>query len=116
MKNTKTVSKDFQFYPAVLDEAFDKTMENYRRYVAVRNFEASEKNQAIKEYNRDLKKNNSFSKDFDTYFKNKYRHLGVEAYNEKVNYYRPYNVLILKRKFKIIKYIQEVNFIKKLNP
>lgn len=113
-------------YPAIIDEAFAQTMDNYRKHVAMKNFQCDEENELIDAHNRVVrqyrKKNKAGNWINDlTEVQIEYSRLFIENkqnkalnptdYNEKVEAFcKDYGMLIQKKKLITIKYATELIF------
>lgn len=104
-------------YPAISNENFHQTMENYRKHVALVNFQSTEENELIEEHNNLVKKFKNESKlnhwelEYSEIFKKKNSYLTTADYNKKVDSFcKEYGMLIEKKKFAIIKYADESVF------
>ncbi|MBQ0907504.1 hypothetical protein KBJ98_02180 [Flavobacterium sp. F-328] len=113
-------------YPAIIDEAFSQTMDNYRQYIAHKNFRADAENELIADHNRMVRqyrkkdKNGSYINNLTDiqqeysrlFLENKsYKVLNPTEYNEKVDEFcKTYGMLIQKRKLITVKYPTELIF------
>lgn len=106
-------------YPAIIEEAFSSTMDNYRKYVALKNFQVSEANDLIKLWNKTVRK---FKKEnlqslsevqlqFSKQFPKTHKSLDPTTYNEKVEaFVKEYGMLVQKKKMITIKPTAELVF------
>ncbi|MFY0481644.1 hypothetical protein ACI6PS_03490 [Flavobacterium sp. PLA-1-15] len=106
-------------YPAIIEEAFSGTMDNYRKYVALKNFQVSEENGLIQEWNKTVRK---FKKEnlaaltevqlqFSKQFPKTHKSLDPTTYNAKVDdFVKEYGMLVQKKKMLTIKPTAELVF------
>lgn len=116
---TEPDSQNMAVYPAIIDEAFAATMDNYRKFAALKNFQVSEENHKISEFNRNVR---SFKKlnrhsltevqlEFATRFPKTYRSLNPTDYNEKVDeFVKDYGMIVQKKKMITLKPMAEMVF------
>lgn len=113
-------------YPAIIEEAFAQTMDNYRKFVAMKNFQCSEENTIIEEHNKKVRLYRKKDKQGQwinnlTDVQIEYSRLFVEnksnkalnptEYNLKVDEFcKNYGMLVQKRKLVTIKYATELVF------
>lgn len=113
-------------YPAIVEEAFAQTMDNYRKHVALKNSQYSEENAQIDEHNRMVRLYRK--KDKQGQWINKLTDIQVEYsklfidnkrnkalnptdYNEKVEEFcNEYGMIVQKKKLITIKYATELVF------
>ncbi|WP_330442048.1 hypothetical protein [Flavobacterium sp. C4GT6] len=107
-------------YPAFTDEAFSKTMNNYRAFIAEYNTRTHEENEAIKSHNDkvkqllQLKENEKLTEDkavFIQFFPKRYKNLSDREYNKEIEK-QPAELqkLLLKRRIQTVKYSTEQIF------
>lgn len=113
-------------YPAIIDEAFAQTMDNYRKHVATKNFQCEEENELIEAHNRVVRQFRKKDKAGNwinnlTKIQIEYSRLFVENkqnkalnptdYNIKVDEFcAEYGMLVQKKKLITIKYATELIF------
>lgn len=104
-------------YPAIVEEAFAQTMDNYRKHVALKNFQCSEENGLIDEHNRVVrifKKQNQLTDiqtEYSRLFVKNNQSLNPTDYNEKVEEFcNEYGMIVQKKKLITIKYATELVF------
>lgn len=104
-------------YPAIIEEAFAMTMDNYRKYIASYNFKTQAENELIQKYNASVTqfcKENSLTeiqKRFKDFFLQKNKSLKPRAYNEQVEIFgNDYGLVIEKKKVQSVKYATEIVF------
>lgn len=106
-------------YPSIKDEAFSGTMDNYRKYVALKNFQLSEENHLINVFNqnsRNFKKENkhTIAPDVLKYaelFPKLNKKLTPTEYNQKVDEFaKEHGMLVRKKKLITIKPMAEMVF------
>ena len=92
-------------YPAIIEEAFSATMDNYRKYIASYNFKSEAENELIKKHNIAVEqfcKENRLSEvqiAFKDVFLKSKKHLKPRAYNEAVNEFcKEYGIIVQKKK------------------
>ena len=104
--------RTFAVYPAIIEEAFSGTMNNYRKFVALKNFMFCEENDRINQYNRNVVKflkENKFKLtevqlQFSQIFIKSKKSLRPVQYNEKVDEFNnQYGLLVRKKKIQTIK-------------
>lgn len=114
-----TESQTMAVYPAIIDEAFSATMDNYRKFAALKNFQVSEENDRIKQFNnnvRNFKKENRLALsevqlEFSQRFPKTYKSLNPTDYNEKVDEFaKEYGMLVQKKKMITLKPTAELVF------
>lgn len=114
-----TDSQTMAVYPAIIDEAFSATMDNYRKFAALKNFQVSEENDRIKQFNnnvRNFKKENRLALsevqlEFSQRFPKTYKSLNPTDYNEKVDEFaKEYGMLVQKKKMITLKPTAELVF------
>ncbi|WP_395043145.1 hypothetical protein [Flavobacterium sp.] len=108
----------FAVYPAIIEEAFAQTMDNFRKYVALKNFQFKEENFKINTYNNNViafkKLNNALCfemfNNVEAFIKNRKSFSPVD-YNEAVEQFNNlYGMLIRKKKLITIKPTAELVF------
>lgn len=121
LKSTQEKQKDsriFAVYPAIIEEAFTQTMDNYRKFVALKNFTFKEENHNINTYNnnvREYRKLNTskcfeMQNNVDAFIKNRKSFSPVD-YNDQVEKFNiEYGMLIRKKKLITIKPTAELVF------
>ena len=104
-------------YPAIIEEAFATTMDNYRKYIASYNFKTQAENELIQKHNALVKqfcKENALTEvqtAFRKVFLLKRRNLKPRAYNEAVNQFcNDYGMIVEKKKIQSVKYATEIVF------
>lgn len=104
-------------YPAIVDEAFSQSMDNYRKYVSVKNFQVSAENELIKSWNqtvRIFRKENNLNEvqtEFSKQFPKTHKNLEPTQYNEKVEeFVKEYGMIVRKKNMITIKPIAEAIF------
>ncbi|QEE49622.1 hypothetical protein FUA48_08510 [Flavobacterium alkalisoli] len=107
-------------YPAIIEEAYSQTMDNYRKYVSDYNFRTLEENELIDKHNSKVKllykseTFNTLSKEhqiFIQFFPKRYKDLSNREYNTEIDK-QPESLskLLLKRRIQTIKYPTEQIF------
>lgn len=108
----------FAVYPAIIEEAFVQTMDNFRKFVALKNFAYKEENYNINSYNNNViafrKLNNALCFDMqnnvEAFIKNR-KTLSPTDYNEQVEKFNSeFGNLIRKKKLITIKPTAELVF------
>lgn len=104
-------------YPAIIDEAFALTMDNYRKHVALKNFQLEEENGLIATHNRMVRlfkketKLTDIQLEFSKLFVKNNKSLNPSDYNEKVaSFCKEYGMVVQKKKLITIKYATELIF------
>lgn len=104
-------------YPAIIEEAFSTTMDNYRKYIASYNFKTEAENEIIKKHNASVTefcKQNLLSEvqtAFRKVFLSSKKSLMPRAYNEAVNEFcKDYGLIVEKKKIQSVKYATEIVF------
>lgn len=106
-------------YPAIIEEAYSSTMDNYRKFVALKNFQVQEENILINQFNqnvRDFKSENKLSIEVDVLkyaelFPKLNKKLEPIEYNEKVEEFtKEHGMLVWKKKLITIKPTAEMVF------
>ncbi len=104
-------------YPAIIEEAFSTTMDNYRKYIASYNFKTQAENELILKHNTSVKqfcKDNSLTevqREFRRVFLLNRKNLKPRAYNEAVNQFcNDYGLIVEKKKIQSVKYATEIVF------
>ncbi len=104
-------------YPAIIEEAFATTMDNYRKYIASYNFKTQAENELIQKHNTSVKqfcKENALT-EVQTAFREVFlmnrKNLKPRAYNEAVNQFcNDYGLIVEKKKIQSVKYATEIVF------
>ncbi|WP_395047997.1 hypothetical protein [Flavobacterium sp.] len=104
-------------YPAIIEEAFSTTMDNYRNYIASYNFKTQTENELIQKHNTSVQqfcKENSLTEvqtEFRKVFLLNRKNLKPRAYNEAVNQFcNDYGLIVEKKKIQSVKYATEIVF------
>ncbi len=104
-------------YPAIIEEAFSATMDNYRKYIASYNFKSQAENELIQKHNTsviEFCKQNPLSEvqtAFIKVFLSSKKNQNPRAYNEAVNEFcKDYGLIIAKKKIQTVKYATEIVF------
>lgn len=104
-------------YPAIIEEAFSATMDNYRKYIASYNFKSQAENELIQKHNTSVEqfcKQNPLTEvqtAFRKVFLSSKKNLKPRAYNEAVNEFcKNYGLIIAKKKIQTVKYATEIVF------
>lgn len=107
-------------YPAIVEEAYAKTMDNYRKYVSEYNFRTLEENELIDKHNSMVKafrQSEAFtklSKDHQVYiefFPKRYKDYTNREYNQEIDEQPEFlSKLILKKRIQTVKYPTEQIF------
>ena len=104
-------------YPAIIEEAFAGTMDNYRKYIASYNFKTQAENELIQKHNTSVKqfcKENELTQiqsEFRKVFLLNRKNLKPRAYNEAVNEFcECYGLIVEKKKIQSVKYATEIVF------
>jgi hypothetical protein len=104
-------------YPAITDEAFAVTMDNYRKHIAAYNFKTSAENDLIDKHNANVRKfliNNQLSevqKEFRKVFILTKKALKPRDYNENADSFcKEYGLIVEKKKIQTVKYATEIIF------
>ncbi|WP_395074583.1 hypothetical protein [Flavobacterium sp.] len=104
-------------YPAIIEEAFSTTMENYRKYIASYNFKTQAENELIEKHNASVAqfcKENELTQiqsEFRKVFVLKKKNLKPRVYNEAVNEFcNDYGLIVEKKKIQSVKYATEIVF------
>jgi hypothetical protein len=104
-------------YPAIIEEAFAATMDNYRKYIASYNFKTQAENELIQKHNTSVKqfcKENSLTEiqtEFRKVFLLNRKNLKPRAYNEAVTQFcNDYGLIVEKKKIQSVKYATEIVF------
>jgi len=111
----------YAVYPSIVGEAYIKTMDNYRKYVAEYNFRTRQENDLIQKHNsavRIYKKNNQLTdieKEYIKIFPAKHSGCNDRQFNQAVDEAGEFGKLILKRKIQTIKPVTEQFFSNFLN-
>jgi len=104
-------------YPAIIEEAFAKTMDNYRKHAALKNFMCIEENDRIAEHNKIVRKYRKENKEMlatvqiDSHFINDKQNkaLNPTEYNLKAEECcKKYGMIVQKRKLITLKYSTEL--------
>lgn len=105
-------------YPAIIEEAFSDTMDNYRKYIASYNFKTRAENELIQAHNHSVKefcKSNALTQ-IQTEYKRLFllhneKNCNPRNYNEEVTQFcTDYGIIVEKRKIQTVKYATEVVF------
>lgn len=105
-------------YPAIIEEAFSSTMDNYRKYIASYNFKTQAENELIQAHNNSVKefcKTNALN-EVQTEYKRLFllhneKNCNARNYNEAVSQFcNDYGIIIEKKKIQTVKYATEVVF------
>ncbi len=106
-------------YPAIMQEAFTATMSNYRKHVALYNFQTNAENQEIKQWNNSLKEYlketqlTQLQSEMKRLFERNenYSLLNSREYNEQViKFCLEYGPILKKKKIQTVKYATELVF------
>lgn len=104
-------------YPAIIEEAFSTTMENYRKYIAGYNFKTQAENELIEKHNVSVEqfcKDNELTQiqsEFRKVFVLNKKNLKPRAYNEAVSEFcNDYGLIVEKKKIQSVKYATEIVF------
>ena len=104
-------------YPAIIEEAFATTMDNYRKYIASYNFKTQAENELIQKHNAsvvELCKQNPLTEvqtAFKKVFLSSKKNLKPRAYNEQVDTFcNDYGLIVEKKKIQTVKYATEIVF------
>ncbi len=104
-------------YPAIIEEAFSTTMDNYRKYIASYNFKTQAENELIQKHNTSVQqfcKQNPLTEiqtEFRKVFLLNRKNLKPRAYNEAVNEFcNDYGLIVEKKKIQSVKYATEIVF------
>ena len=105
-------------YPAIIEEAFSNTMDNYRKYIASYNFKTQAENELIQAHNHSVKefcKSNTLNEIQSEYKRlfllHNEKNVNPRSYNELVtNFCADYGLIVEKKKIQTVKYATEVVF------
>jgi hypothetical protein len=104
-------------YPAIIEEAFSTTMDNYRKYIASYNFKTEEENEFIQRHNTSVEhfckvtELTEVQTEFRKVFLSSKKNLKPRAYNEAVNHFcNDYGLIVEKKKIQSVKYATEIVF------
>lgn len=104
-------------YPAIIEDAFSKTMDNYRTYIAKYNFQTTEENGLIRKFNVAVDTFCNKNKLSEVQLKFReifiFKNLGLKPreYNEKVDEFsKEYGMIVQKRTIPTVKYQTEIIF------
>lgn len=105
-------------YPAIIEEAFSNTMDNYRKYIASYNFKTQSENELIQAHNHSVKefcKSNTLNEIQSEYKRlfllHNEKNVNPRSYNELVtNFCADYGLIVEKKKIQTVKYATEVVF------
>ena len=105
-------------YPAIIEEAFSDTMDNYRKYIAGYNFKTQAENELIELHNNSVKTfcQINILSEVQTEFRRLFLLHNKEvknnrAYNEAVTQFcNDYGLIVEKKKIQTVKYATEVVF------
>ncbi len=104
-------------YPAIIEEAFATTMDNYRKYIASYNFKTQAENELIQKHNATVaefcRENplTEVQREFRKVFLSSKKNLKPRAYNKAVNEFcESYGLIVEKKKIQSVKYATEIVF------
>ena len=105
-------------YPAIIEEAFSNTMDNYRKYIASYNFKTQAENELIQAHNHlvmEFCKSNTLNEIQSEYKRlfllHNEKNVNPRSYNELVtNFCADYGLIVEKKKIQTVKYATEVVF------
>lgn len=105
-------------YPAIIEEAFSNTMNNYRKYIASYNFKTQAENEQIQAHNNSVKEfcKRSVLNEVQTEYKRLFllhneKNSNPRNYNEAVTQFcNDYGLIVEKKKIQTVKYATEVVF------
>lgn len=105
----------FAIYPAIIEDAFARTMDNYRKYIATYNFQTEAENDLIRKHNlaidRMLKEKplTTEQRDHIVSFRMKFGNLNPRDFNNEVDQY-VYGKVTKKKTIQTVKYQTELIF------
>ncbi len=104
-------------YPAIIEEAFSTTMDNYRKYIASYNFKTHAENELIELHNVSVAQfcKETLLNEVQIAFRNVFvlnkKNLKPRAYNEAVTEFcKDYGLIVEKKKIQSVKYATEIVF------
>jgi hypothetical protein len=105
-------------YPAIIEEAFSNTMNNYRKYIASYNFKTQAENELIQAHNNSVKEfcKTSVLNEVQTEYRRLFlihneKNSNPRNYNEAVTQFcNDYGLIVEKKKIQTVKYATEVVF------
>ncbi len=105
-------------YPAIIEEAFSSTMDNYRKYIASYNFKTQAENELIQLHNNSVKEfcKTSVLNEVQTEYRRLFllhneKNSNPRNYNEAVTQFcNDYGLIVEKKKIQTVKYATEVVF------
>lgn len=105
-------------YPAIIEEAFSSTMDNYRKYIASYNFKTQAENELIQAHNNSVKEfcKTTVLNEIQTEYKRLFllhnaKNNHARDYNEAVTQFcNDYGLIVEKKKIQTVKYATEVVF------
>ncbi|CAN1567231.1 hypothetical protein MCEGE10_02969 [Flavobacteriaceae bacterium] len=105
-------------YPAIIEEAFSITMDNYRKYIASYNFRTQAENELIQAHNNSVKEfcKTTVLNEIQTEYKRLFllhnaKNNNPRDYNEAVTQFcNDYGLIVEKKKIQTVKYATEVVF------
>ena len=105
-------------YPAIIEEAFSNTMDNYRKYIASYNFKTQAENELIQAHNNSVREfcTSNVLTEIQTEFKRLFllhneKNCNARNYNEAVTQFcTDYGTIVEKKKIQTVKYATEVVF------
>ena len=105
-------------YPAIIEEAFSITMDNYRKYIASYNFKTQAENELIQVHNNSVKEfcKTTVLNEVQIQYKRLFlihnaKNNNPRGYNEAVNQFcNDYGLIVEKKKIQTVKYATEVVF------
>ena len=105
-------------YPAIIEEAFSSTMDNYRKYIASYNFKTQAENELIQAHNNSVKEfcKTTVLNEVQIQYKRLFlihnaKNNNPRGYNEAVNQFcNDYGLIVEKKKIQTVKYATEVVF------
>ncbi|WDO13083.1 hypothetical protein MH928_17390 [Flavobacterium sp. WW92] len=110
-------SRIMAVYPAIVDEAYSITMDNYRKHVAAYNTRTADENSLIAKHNTSVKSYRKktelteVQKKFSLIFELKHNSLPPRKYNELADAFcKDYGLIVEKKKIQTVKYATEIIF------
>ena len=105
-------------YPAIIEEAFSSTMDNYRKYIASYNFKTQAENELIQAHNNSVRGfcKTSVLNEVQTEYRRLFllhneKNCNPRSYNEAVTQFcNDYGLIVEKKKIQTVKYATEVVF------
>jgi hypothetical protein len=105
-------------YPAIIEEAFSSTMDNYRKYIASYNFKTQAENELIQLHNNSVKEfcKTSVLNEVQTEYRRLFllhneKNSNPRNYNEAVTQFcNDYGLIVEKKRIQTVKYATEVVF------